>query len=134
MCIFEAARDAALLAKMSMEDAEEGKIEQIIPLLSSGWKMIGNEKIGEIKEDYIADLVLIKKDSPNMNPAINIFANILYSLSQRDIDTVIIDGKVVVRGGKLLTINVKEVVKEVNRIKERLLQRTDEKPMQEFGR
>jgi hypothetical protein len=47
-----------------------------------------------------------------MNPAINIFANILYSLSQRDIDTVIIDGKVLVRGGKLLTIDVKEVVKE----------------------
>jgi len=132
MSIFEAARDAALLAKMSMGDAEEGRVEQIIPLLSSGWKMIGNEKIGKIKEGYIADLVLIRKDSPNMNPAINIFANILYSLSQSD--TVIIDGKVVVRGGKLLTIDVKEVVKEANRIKERLLQRTDEKPMQEFGR
>jgi len=134
MSIFEAARDAALLAKMSMGDAEEGRIEQIIPLLSSGWKMIGNEKIGEIKEAYIADLVLIRKDSPSMNPAINIFANILYSLSQRDIDTVIIDGKVVVREGKLLTIDVKEVVKEANRIKERLLQRTNEKPMQEFGK
>lgn len=134
MSIFEAARDAALLAKMSVENAEEGRIEQIIPLLSSGWKMIGNEKIGEIKEGYIADLVLIRKDSPSMNPAINIFANILYSLSQRDIDTVIIDGKVVVRGGKLLTIDVKEVVKEANRIKERLLQRTNEKPMQEFGK
>ena len=134
MSIFEAARNAALLAKMSMGDAEEGRIEQIIPLLSSGWKMIGNKKIGEIKEGYIADLVLIRKDSPSMNPVINIFANILYSLSQRDIDTVIIDGKVVVRGGKLLTIDVKEVVKEANRIKERLLQRTDERPMQEFGR
>lgn len=133
MSIFEAARDAALLAKMSMGDAEEGRIEQIIPLLSSGWKMIGNEKIGEIKEGHIADLVLIRKDSPSMNPEINIFANILYSLSQRDIDTVIVDGKVVVRGGKLLTIDVKEVAKEANRIKERLLQRTDEKPMQEFG-
>jgi len=134
MSIFEAARDAALLAKMSMRDAEEGRIEQIIPLLSSGWKIMGNENIGEIKEGYIADLVLIRKDSPAMNPTINIFANILYSLSQRDIDTVIIGGKVVVRGGKLLTIDVKEVVKEANRIKERLLQRTDEKPMQEFGR
>lgn len=78
--------------------------------------------------------MFIRKDSPSMNPEINIFANILYSLSQRDIDTVIVDGKVVVRGGKLLTIDVKEVVKEANRIKERLLQRTDEKPMQEFGR
>lgn len=78
--------------------------------------------------------MFIRKDSPSMNPEINIFANILYSLSQRDIDTVIVDEKVVVRGGKLLTIDVKEVVKEANRIKERLLQRTDEKPMQEFGR
>ena len=134
MSIFEAARDAALLAKLSVGDAEKGRIEEIIPLLSSGGKIMGNEKIGEIKEGYIADLVLIKKDSPNMNPAINIFANILYSLSQSDIDTVIVDGKVVVREGKLLTIDVKEVVKEANRIKERLLQRTDEKPMQEFGR
>jgi len=97
MSIFEAARDAALLAKLSVGDAEKGRIEEIIPLLSSGGKIMGNEKIGEIKEGYIADLVLIKKDSPNMNPAINIFANILYSLSQSDIDTVIVDGKVVVR-------------------------------------
>jgi len=41
----------------------------------------------------------VNKNSPSLNPKINIFANLLYSISERDIDTVIVDGKVVVRNG-----------------------------------
>lgn len=131
--IFEVARDAALLAKISTGNPELGRVEELIPLLSSGGEFIGKRNLGEVKEGFIADLLLIKKDSPSMNPDTNIFANILYSISDRDIDTVIVDGKVVVRGGKLLTINVEEVIKEANRIRDKMIRGGDEKPMQTFG-
>ena len=133
MNIFEVARDAALLAKVSTANPELGRVEELIPLLSTGGEFIGRKDLGEVKEGFIADLLLIKKNSPNMNPDTNIFANILYSLSDRDIDTVIVDGKIVVKNGKLLTIDIEEVVREANRIRDKMVVRKDEKPMQTFG-
>ena len=133
MNIFEVARDAALLAKVSTANPELGRVEELIPLLSTGGEFIGRKDLGEVKEGFIADLLLIKKNSPNMNPDTNIFANILYSLSDRDIDTVIVDGKVVVKDGKLLTIDIEEVGREANRIRDKMVVRKDEKPMQTFG-
>ena len=133
MNIFEVARDAALLAKVSTANPELGRVEELIPLLSTGGEFIGRKDLGEVKEGFIADLLLIKKNSPNMNPDTNIFANILYSLSDRDIDTVIVDGKIVVKDGKLLTIDIEEVVREANRIRDKMVVRKDEKPMQTFG-
>lgn len=132
LSIFEAGRLAALNAKIAKSDAEIAKIEELIPLFSSGSSLLNHISIGEIKEGYIADLILINKTSPSLNPEINIFANLLYSISERDIDTVIVDGKIVVKNGKLLTIDIPYLIKEVNKIKDFMLIRSD-KPMQKFG-
>jgi len=132
LSIFEVARIAALLSKTCTRDAHKGKIEEIVPLLSSTQKFL-NKPLGKVKEGYLADLILIKKDSPRLNPQTNIFANILYSISEKDIDTVIVDGKIVVKEGKLLTIDVGEVIKEANKIAKRIVKRTSDKPMQTFG-
>lgn len=132
LSIFESGRIAALNAKVSKNDAEIAKIEELIPLFITGGTLLENVKVGEIKEGYVADLILVNKNSPNLNPKINIFANILYSISERDIDTVIVDGKVVVKNGKILTIDLPYLIKEVNKIKDFMLIRSD-KPMQKFG-
>lgn len=132
LSIFEAGRLAALNAKISKSNPEIARIEELMPLFSSGGSLLTHLKIGEIKEGYTADLILINKNSPSLNPEINIFANLLYSISERDIDTVIVDGKVVVKNGKLLTIDIPYLIKEINKIKDIMLIRSD-KPMQKFG-
>ncbi|MGQ9844676.1 MAG: amidohydrolase [Caldisericia bacterium] len=132
LSIFESGRIAALNAKVSKESAEVAKIDELIPLFVTGGTLLEEVKVGEIKEGYVADLILVNKNSPNLNPKINIFANILYSISERDIDTVIVDGKVVVRNGKLLTIDLPYLMKKINEIKDFMLIRSD-KPMQKFG-
>lgn len=132
LSIFEAARIAALLSKVSTRDARIGKIEEIVPLLSPTQKFL-NKPVGKVKEGYLADIILIKKDSPRLNPQTNIFANILYSISEEDIDTVIVDGKVVVKEGRLLTIDMNEVIKEANKIAKRIIKHTSDRPMQTFG-
>lgn len=132
LSIFESGRIAALNAKVSKESAEVAKIDELIPLFVTGGTLLEDVKVGEIKEGFVADLILVNKNSPNLNPKINIFANILYSISERDIDTVIVDGKVVVRNGKLLTIDLPYLMKKINEIKDFMLIRSD-KPMQKFG-
>jgi len=132
LSIFESGRIAALNAKVSKGKAEIAKIEELIPLFTSGGTLLNHLSVGEIKEGFVADLILVNKNSPSLNPKINIFANILYSISERDIDTVIVDGKVVVKSGKLLTIDLPYLMKEVNSIKDIMLKRSDT-PMQKFG-
>lgn len=132
LSIFESGRIAALNAKVSKEDAEIARVNELIPLFSTGGTLLNHIKLGEIKEGFIADLILVDKNSPNLNPKINIFANILYSISERDVKTVIVDGKVVVKDGKLLTIDLPYLMKEINKTKDVMLIRS-ETPMQKFG-
>ncbi len=133
LSISEVARDAALLAKLSTNNAEEGRVEQIIPLVSKGASFI-EKKIGKISEGYLADIVLINRNSVSLNPETNIFANILYSLSERDINTVIVNGKIVVKNGKLLTIDIEDVIKEARKSAKHLIVKKDNRPMQTFGK
>ncbi len=129
--IFETARDAALLAKCSTRNSETGKISDILPLLNSG-EVIGLKDYGEIKEGALADLVLIDPSTPNMMPGYNIFADILYSLNNRNIHSVIVDGELVVENGKLLTIDVEELKNEAVEISKRLVATVSDKPMQSY--
>ncbi|MEA1910645.1 MAG: amidohydrolase [Spirochaetota bacterium] len=129
--IFETARDAALLAKCSTKNPEAGTIADILPLLNSG-EVIGLKDYGEVKEGALADLVIIDPSTPNMMPGNNIFADILYSLNNRNVDTVIVDGKLVVENGKLLTINVEELQAEAVEISKRLVATVSDKPMQNY--
>jgi 5-methylthioadenosine/S-adenosylhomocysteine deaminase len=136
MNIFEVARDAALLAKSSVQDAESATIIKLLPLLSGGGRVLGLPGYGEIIEGAPADLVLIDPASPNMQPEHNIFANILYSLGERNIHTVIVDGKVVVRGGKLVNFplagGMAELYNEIAKIKNRITRAGRGRPMQSY--
>ncbi len=129
--IFETARDAALLAKCSEGDPEAGKIADILPLLNSG-NVVGLKNYGEVTEGALADLVIIDPSTPNMMPGYNIFADILYSLNNRNVDTVIVDGKVVVENGKLLTIDVTELREKALEISRRMVATVSDKPMQSY--
>ncbi|MCK5674600.1 MAG: amidohydrolase [Spirochaetales bacterium] len=129
--VFETARDAALLAKCSTRNPETGVISDILPILNSG-EVVGLNDYGEIKEGALADLVIIDPSTPNMMPGNNIFADILYSLNNRNVDTVIVDGKMVVENGKLLTINVKDLQAEALAISKRLVATVSDKPMQSY--
>ncbi len=131
MDIFETARDAALLAKCADADPEKGKIDDILPLMTNG-SVMGLQNYGEIVPGAPADLVCIKPSTPNMFPGNSIFADILYSLNNRNIDTVIVDGKITVRDGRLVTIDVSSLREEAAEISRRLISTVSDRPMQRY--
>ena len=58
-----------------------------------------NQKIGVIKENYIADCIFINKNSIDLDPIKNVYASIVHRASENSINAVMIGGKIV--NGKL---------------------------------
>ncbi|MBC8250245.1 MAG: amidohydrolase family protein [Candidatus Nitrosopelagicus sp.] len=58
-----------------------------------------NQKIGSIKENYLADCIFIDKKSLDLEPMNNVYASIVHRASENSIKAVMIGGKIV--NGKL---------------------------------
>ena len=75
---------------------------------------------GSIEVGKKADLALLSLDAPSLAPLGDPVAALVYAANGSEVDTVIIDGKVVLRHRELLTIDEERVRFEVARIRDRL--------------
>ena len=87
----------------------------------NGAKAIGREgELGEIREGMLADLILIDLRQPQMIPANNLVSALVYSATGAEVDTVVVDGKVLMAGRRLTTIDEAKVYEEIGKIASRL--------------
>ncbi len=133
MSLFRTARDAALLAKLATGNPEEGSLGSVLPLLTSGGRALGLPNYGEVRPGAPADLVLIRKNTPAMNPGYSVAADLLYAIQEHNVDTVIVDGKIVVKHGRHVSIDHKTVYDKNRELVERIAQHTSDSPMQVFN-
>lgn len=86
-------------------------------------------KGGVIEEGYRADIVLVRYDKPHMRPLFDPYAAVIYSANMGDVDTVVVDGRVVVRDGRHAVLDEKRVVEQGERGAKELVRRAlDESP------
>ena len=83
----------------------------------------GRTDCGIIKEGYKADIVVIDSNTPNMYPVYDELVNLIFSLSDANIEMTIIDGKVLYDKGEYNTIDVEKVYFEVEKSKSRILEK-----------
>ncbi len=68
-----------------------------------GAKAIGLDHItGSIEKGKRADIVLVDMDKPHVIPMYDPFSSLVYSAKASDVSLVMVDGKVLVRKGKIL--------------------------------
>ncbi len=83
----------------------------------NGYKAIGmGDVAGKIEAGKVADLVLLDIDAPQFYPRNNLTAALVYSANGSEVDTVIIDGEIVMKNKEVLTIDTERVYYEINRI------------------
>ncbi|HEY2771352.1 MAG TPA: amidohydrolase family protein [Solirubrobacteraceae bacterium] len=63
------------------------------------------DRLGRIEHGAAADLVLIRDDALAFTPMIDPVRQLVYGAPSRDVDTVIVNGRTVVRGGDVLGID-----------------------------
>jgi 5-methylthioadenosine/S-adenosylhomocysteine deaminase len=98
---------AAKLAKISKMDPLALNAKAVVEMATiDGARAVHLEKeIGSLEPGKKADLVLISLDEPNAVPMYDVYAQVAYSLKASDVQTVVINGRVVMRDRKLLTID-----------------------------
>lgn len=78
------------------------------------------DKIGSLEAGKKADIQLIDTNSPHYYPKEDLLVHLVYSGNSSDADTVIINGKIVMQGRKLTTIELTRVYQEVEKIVKRI--------------
>ncbi len=68
---------------------------------------------GMLAMGYSADMILIDPSSPNMIPLHDPYAQIVYSMENQDIESLISGGKVIMEKRKILTLDEEIILKEV---------------------
>ena len=83
----------------------------------NGAKALGLEKeIGSLEEGKKADIIILDFEKPHLTPCHNLVSNIVYAAKGSDVETTIINGKIVMENKKIKGINEKKVLKKVQKI------------------
>jgi cytosine/adenosine deaminase-related metal-dependent hydrolase len=96
------------------EKLPEVTFREVIEMATlNGAKALGiGDVTGSISVGKRADIILIRGNDLNIAPVADIEASIVQSATPANVDTVMIDGKVVKRSGKLVAYDVEKVVRE----------------------
>ena len=88
-------------------------------------------EIGSIEKGKRADLVVVDLDDLNQTPYYNIYSDLVYATKAADVRTVIIEGRVVLRDHRLLTLNEETIKADARRYRERIIRSLGAKTLPE---
>ena len=123
MDMFEEMKTAAYLQKVNTMEPSSISAYDILKMATiDGAKVLGMEdQIGSLEPGKKADMIFIKTDKLHLCPENDICANIVYSSNGADVETVMIDGKIIMQNRKMVNLDEKQVMKQVKKIAKRLL-------------
>ncbi len=88
-----------------------------------GAKALGLEKrIGSLEEGKRADLIIIDLNSPHLIPLYNVYSQLVYAANGTDVETAIIDGKIVMQNRKLLALDEDTVMQGAKKLALKILE------------
>jgi cytosine/adenosine deaminase-related metal-dependent hydrolase len=105
-----------------------GKILEMATI--DGAKALGMDHlIGSIEIGKRADVILLNLLSPHLTPRFNIPSRIVYEADGHDVDTVIVDGKIIMENRKLKTVNEEDILCRMQKEAERMIEKGDLQPL-----
>ena len=122
--MFTEMRLAALLQK-SLHGPDTMTAETVLRMATvEGARALGEQDaLGTLEAGKRADVIVVRLNESHVTPRTELASTLVYATQATDVDTVIIDGQVVMRERRLLTIDETETIAVANREKEELLQR-----------
>ena len=121
--LWEEMDTAAKLHKLYSGDPKVLTAEQAFEMATiRGARALHLEKlIGSLETGKRADIVIVDADNLNQTPVYNVYSSLVYATKGNDVNTVIIDGKVIMREKRLLTLNENAIKKAANLYRQKII-------------
>jgi len=86
--------------------------DQVVRMATSGASEALHmaDQIGSLEPGKLADIIIIDIDNIENQPLYNVYSHLVYTISRSSVSDVIINGKMVMRNRKLLTLNESELL------------------------
>jgi 5-methylthioadenosine/S-adenosylhomocysteine deaminase len=95
---------------------------------TGGARVLGLQHlIGSVEPGKCADLIVLDMKQAHLTPLYHLYSQIVYACRGSDVRDVLIDGKVVMRNRKLLTIDVQKAMDDVREIADRVMKTDGER-------
>jgi 5-methylthioadenosine/S-adenosylhomocysteine deaminase len=122
LSLWEEMDTAAKLAKVTSGDPTVLNARTALAMATRlGAAAIGLQReIGSLEVGKRADLILVRTDSLHQIPSYDPYSLLVYATKACDVDTVVIDGTVVMAAGRVLTVNEAELRERVAAYQERI--------------
>lgn len=116
-------RSASLLQKVYMMDSTVVPALQSLQMATTnGAQVLGlGYEIGQLKPGYKADMIIMGLKQPNMLPVYDPVSNIVYSAQASDVETVIVDGNILMEDRVIKAFDEEEVLAKVRETALRLV-------------
>lgn len=108
--------EIAMAAKFHKLIAEEPTMLSAKEALSLAFKngakaMASENKIGKLQKGCLADLITMNFLKPHLVPMFDVYSHLVYAASRGDVETVMINGKLVLNEKKVLICDENEIIK-----------------------
>jgi 5-methylthioadenosine/S-adenosylhomocysteine deaminase len=114
--MFEEMRVASLLQKVAGKNAAAFTAKDAFRMATEGGALACGIDAGSIDEGKLADLVLLDLNQPHLFPMHDPINMLVYCCRGSDVETVIVNGEIVVRDRSLTTLPEKEVLQEAGSV------------------
>ena len=126
--VLEQMRILALDHKQAAHDSTRMPIQTVLDIaFAGGAATMRMPDIGELAPGKLADIALLRQDGAHVFPRYDALANLVYSHRAGDVETVLCNGRVLLRDGRLTTIDLARVRTEVTQRLTRLNRRAHDK-------
>jgi 5-methylthioadenosine/S-adenosylhomocysteine deaminase len=120
--MFEEMLTAALLAKHASGDPTVAPAPAVLEMATlGGARALGMEdRIGSLEPGKRADLVVVGLDEPRLHPLYDPVSHLVYVAKGADVRDVVVEGRVIMRDRRVLTLDEKAVIAEADRLRDQV--------------
>ncbi|HEX8285189.1 MAG TPA: amidohydrolase [Pyrinomonadaceae bacterium] len=122
LSMWEAMDAAAKLHKLATGDPKVVTAEEALAMatINGARALHMDNQIGSIEAGKRADLVVVDLDALHQTPRYSLYSHLVYATKASDVRTVVIEGRVVMRDRRLLTLNEELIKRRARAIRERI--------------
>jgi 5-methylthioadenosine/S-adenosylhomocysteine deaminase len=120
--MWEEMRLAAFLQKVDRMDPTVLSASTVLGMATSGGALaIGlGDKVGALAVGMRADLIQVSFDDVHFVPTYDVISHLVYVADEQDVAATVVDGKVLMRDGEILTVDTEKVRREAKALAGRI--------------